>query len=147
MQDWVSLEGAIAIRTSEWPLLRVRLVQVPTLDEFRAMLAKLTEILNRGESYAIVTESGLTEALPVMMLRLDADWHKANAEALAQHCCGIAMVVPNVTPQRSFAASTVRSMSGKQATQMQVFGDVGSATAWARQCLAGFRPAKKRARI
>jgi len=140
VDPWTSSAGAISIRFDEWPLLRISLLATPTLGEFTALLSQLTTVLKRREPYVTVTESVLTEALPVTMLRLEADWHRERSQDLERYCLGIAMVVLNPSPGRSFAASTVRSMGGKQAAPMQVFGDVPSAVAWARQQFVVGRP-------
>ncbi len=59
---------------TEYPIVKVRFVEEPTLEGFRSYLSHLTEILEDGQKHALHLDTGDTTQLPARFRDMQARW-------------------------------------------------------------------------
>jgi hypothetical protein len=84
--------SAIRIDDSEWPILVVTFVGVPSAGDFAAYLAGLDERLARGVPYAVILDARHAGVQPGRQRQQQAEWMKQNKEQLQRYLRGCAFV-------------------------------------------------------
>jgi hypothetical protein len=114
---------------SQWPLLVVRFLGVPTTPQVEANLARQTAILERGERHAILYDaSGMTGVGPAEQRHLQAAWLKQHDARLRELVLGVAFVIHS--PVVRLAVSIVMHLRPMPSPYVMA-ATQGEAVAWA----------------
>lgn len=123
---------------TRWPVAVLRYSSRYGDDEVRAFLADMAALLDRSEPFAlaIVTHPAQFERfLSPEVSRAYALGVKANREALAARCRGLAFVVADEEARDAYAAKVSENGPKVFGTPMRVFATKGEARAWLETCL------------
>jgi hypothetical protein len=93
MKPRVDMDG-VQLDDSQWPLLLVSFLGVPTTAQVQAYLERMTGYLERGERHAVIFDSsGMTGMGPAEQRHMQAAWLKQHDAQVKQLRLGAAYII------------------------------------------------------
>lgn len=89
---------------SRSPLLIITSTGDATDQEFDAYLTRMTQLLDRGQRYAILFDARHAGRPPPKQRQKQAEWMKTHAPSLRAHNAGIAFVIDNAIVRGALTA-------------------------------------------
>jgi hypothetical protein len=122
---------AVEVDEKHYPLVFIKFTGEPTLDEFRAYLGRLSQLLKRPGHRALVLEASYRAN--AFQRKLQAEWIKDNLETVKQKTAGMAFVI-----QSSLVRGALTAIFWIQPLPVPyvIVATREQAEAWARQQLA-----------
>jgi hypothetical protein len=84
---------AISFDERRWPLVRITFRGNASDDEFDGYLARMTQLVSRGQKIATLLDARGTGAVSPVQRKKQAEWQKRHADALRRNVVGTAFVI------------------------------------------------------